>query len=62
MRNQQSKTEKLQPRTRQLAWGNQKVVPELRIAGMWLADHGFEAGARVEITIGQNQLTIKPLP
>ena len=62
MCNQQNKTVKLQPRTRQLAWRNQKVVPELRIAGNWLADHGFKAGTRVEITIRENQLTIKPLP
>ena len=53
---------KLQPRTGYLAWVNQKVIPELRIAGNWLADHGFKASARVEITIRQNQLTIKPLP
>ena len=61
----QSKTIKLQHKHRALAWG-QKVVPELRINGNWLAENGFKAGEQVVpiaigITIQQNQLTIKPL-
>jgi len=51
---------KLQPKTRQLTWGNRKVVPELRVNGNWLEDHGFKAGAQVEITVSQNELIIKP--
>jgi hypothetical protein len=52
---------KLQPKTRQLSWGNQKTVPELRVNGNWLAENGFKPGASVEITVSQNQLIIKPL-
>lgn len=52
---------KLQPKTRQLTWGNQKTVPELRVNGNWLAEHGFNPGAEVEITVKQNELIIKPL-
>ncbi len=60
MEKAQSKTIKLQPKHRALAWG-QKVVPELRVNGVWLEQHGFKAGEQIEITIQQNQLTIKPL-
>lgn len=52
---------KLQPKTRQLTWGHQKIVPELRINGNWLQDHGFKAGECVEITVRQNELIIKPV-
>ena len=52
---------KLQPRTRQLSWGQRKTVPELRINGNWLKAHGFKAGECVEITVKQNKLIIKPV-
>jgi len=55
-----SKTIKLQPKSRALAWG-QRIVPELRVNGVWLEMHGFKAGEKVEITISQNQLIIKPV-
>jgi hypothetical protein len=61
MEKQQTKTIKLQSKWRTLAWGNQKIVPELRINGKWLSNHGFKAGEQVEITIEQNQLIIRPL-
>ena len=51
---------KLQQKHRALAWG-QKVVPELRVNGVWLEEHGFKAGEQVEITVSQNQLIIKPV-
>ena len=60
MKKTQNKTIKLQHKHRALAWGR-KIVPELRINGNWLAENGFKAGEQVEITIQQNQLTIKPL-
>ncbi len=56
-----TKKVKLQPKHRQLTWGNQKIVPELRINGNWLSDHGFKAGGIVTITVEQNQLIIKPV-
>lgn len=58
--NKQVKKIKLQPKHRALAH-SQKVVPELRINGNWLAQHGFMAGSRVEITVEKDLLTIKPL-
>jgi toxic protein SymE len=56
-----TKKVKLQPKHRQLSWGNQKIVPWLTISGVWLEQHGFKAGQMVSITIEQNQLIIKPL-
>ena len=47
---------KLQPKHR--AYG-QKIVPELKVSGLWLEQHGFRAGETVTITVEQNQLTIK---
>lgn len=52
---------KLQPKTRNLSYGSQKIVPELRINGNWLLDYGFKAGEHVEILASENQLIIKPL-
>lgn len=51
---------KLQPKFRALAFG-QKIVPELKISGVWLLENGFKAGERVEITISEKQLIIKAL-
>ncbi len=56
-----TKTIKLQPKHRALAWGNYKVVPWLTISGVWLEQNGFKAGDTVTITVEQNQLIIKPL-
>jgi toxic protein SymE len=58
MEKQQTKTIKLQSKWRTLAWGNQKIVPELRINGKWLEKLGFKAGEQVQITIKQNHKTI----
>lgn len=57
----QTRKIKLQPKTRQLTWGSVKIVPELRVNGNWLEEHGFKAGKSVEITIKQNELIIKPV-
>lgn len=54
-----SKAIKLQSKFRSLAFG-QKVVPELKISGVWLEEQGFYAGQTVEITIQNKELTIKP--
>lgn len=61
MKKSENRTVKLQPKHRKLSWGNQKVVPELRVNGIWLEQHGFKAGDQVEITVRQNELIIKPL-
>ncbi len=60
MSHQDIKTIKLQPKFRSLA-SSQKIVPELKISGMWLSQHGFEAGGKVEITVAEKQLIIKAL-
>lgn len=51
---------KLQPKHRALVY-SEKIVPELKVSGVWLEEAGFKAGVQVSITIEQNQLTIKPL-
>lgn len=38
-----------------------KVVPELRLNDIWLSENGFQAGAKVEITVAEKQLVIKAL-
>jgi toxic protein SymE len=59
MADKQKKTVKLQPKHRQLAWGNYKVVPWLTLSGIWLEENGFKIGQQVEITVKQNELIIK---
>ncbi|MBA3900780.1 MAG: type I addiction module toxin, SymE family [Bacteroidetes bacterium] len=48
---------KLQPKYRELAY-SRKVVPELKVSGVWLEAAGFRAGEKVTITIQENQLII----
>jgi hypothetical protein len=36
-----------------------KVLPELRISGLWLQEHGFNIGDLVQVTPGKEELTIK---
>ena len=43
------------------AWGSYKLVPELRLNGIWLLENGFHAGSKVEITVAEKQLIIKAL-
>ena len=59
MSDQHIKSVKLQPKFRALA-RSQKIVPELKISGVWLEEQGFYAGQLVEITIQNKELTIKP--
>lgn len=59
MSNPPIKEVKLQPKFRSLAFG-QKIVPELKISGVWLEEQGFYAGQLVEITIQNQELIIKP--
>jgi toxic protein SymE len=51
---------KLQPRYRELVYG-QKIVPELKLSGVWLGDLGFKAGDQVRITTREKLLIIEPL-
>jgi len=54
-----AKKVKLQPKLRQLAY-SEKIVPELKISGVWLEELGFEAGQTVSITTRNQELIIKP--
>ena len=42
------------------SWNRYKLVPKLRISGIWLEEAGFKMGDYVEIEISSNQLIIKP--
>lgn len=53
-----SKKVKLQPKVRQLTY-SQKVVPELKLSGVWLERLGFKAGCIVKITAVSGQLVIE---
>ena len=59
MPNQSHKQIKLQPKIRSLSFG-QKVVPELKMSGVWLEKQGFLAGQNVTITIRKELLIIQP--
>ncbi len=60
MGDKKNKQVKLQPEYRKLTY-SEKMVPVLRLSGVWLEQNGFKIGGRVSISIEQNQLTIKPL-
>lgn len=38
-----------------------RTVPELRLCGVWLEQSGFRIGEQVQITIRDQEITIKPL-
>jgi len=54
-----SRKVKLQPKLRQLAY-SEKIVPELKISGVWLEEIGFKAGDTVNITVREELLIIQP--
>jgi toxic protein SymE len=60
MANQNSKKIKLQPKVRQLSYG-EKIVPELKLSGVWLEELGFKAGATVNIILREQELIITTL-
>jgi hypothetical protein len=57
MAKKEQKQVKLQPKYRELTYG-QKIVPELKVSGVWLEAAGFRAGEKVNITISNQQLII----
>ncbi len=57
MSKDKTKQVKLQPKYRELAY-SRKVVPELKVSGIWLEAAGFKAGEKVNIAIQENQLII----
>jgi hypothetical protein len=48
---------KLQPKYRELTY-SRKIVPELKVSGVWLEAAGFKAGEKVNITVSKQQLII----
>jgi hypothetical protein len=54
---QTEKQIKLQPKYRRLVYGD-KIVPELKLSGLWLEAIGFKAGEKVTITIREQELII----
>lgn len=38
-----------------------QIVPELRLCGVWLERSGFKVGERVQVTIKDQEITIKPI-
>jgi hypothetical protein len=40
---------------------DKKAVPELRLIGQWLEQSGFKIGEQVQVTIKDQELTIKLL-
>lgn len=50
---------KLHPHYRTLTYHN-KVVPQLKISGVWLEQVGFRADEHVIITVEHEKLTIQP--
>ena len=49
---------KLQPKHRALLWG-EKIVPELKLSGLWLEELGFKAGGLVNITVREKLMIIE---
>ncbi|ELR68586.1 hypothetical protein C900_00234 [Fulvivirga imtechensis AK7] len=58
MADQKHKQIKLQPRHRALSYG-QKIVPELKLSGVWLEKSGFKAGEMVNVTVREGLLIIQ---
>jgi toxic protein SymE len=38
-----------------------RIVPELRLCGVWLEQSGFKIGEQVQITIRDQEIIIKPI-
>lgn len=61
MNRRTNKSVKLQPKYRALSLGRSKIVPELRVSGVWMEAQGFHPGDMVNIFIYKGMLVIKPL-
>lgn len=51
---------RLQPKFQALAYRT-KVVPELKLCGLWLKEQGFYVGQMVEVEVHQGELVIRPV-
>lgn len=53
---------KVYPKYRSLANSHSmRIVPELRLCGVWLEQSGFRIGEQVQVTIKDQEIIIKPL-
>ncbi len=53
---------KIQPKYRPLATSyNARIVPELRLSGVWLEELGFKVGEQVLLVVSDQEIIIKPL-
>lgn len=53
---------KVYPKHRPLATSSYgRIVPELRLCGLWLEQSGFKIGEQVQIIIKDQELIIKPI-
>ncbi|TKC54872.1 type I toxin-antitoxin system SymE family toxin [Pedobacter hiemivivus] len=60
MRSKNNRQLKLQPKFQALTFG-QKVVPELKLCGLWLKEQGFCVGQMVEVVVRYGELVIRPV-
>ena len=49
---------KVYPKFMQRSYHNNVVFPEIRLAGKWLADVGFECGKTVQVEVSESKLVI----
>lgn len=49
---------KLQPEHSPRAYSN-RIVPSLKLSGVWLEQSGFNVGETVQVTVKQKELIIK---
>lgn len=56
----QNRQLKLQPKLQSLSFRT-KVVPELKLCGLWLKEQGFCAGQMVEVVVRYGELVIRPV-
>jgi hypothetical protein len=59
MESQKTRELTIQPKHRSRVQGS-KVVPELKLSGLWLEALGFTAGSRVVIEVRNEELIIRP--
>lgn len=60
MADQKDKQIKLQPKHRVLT-NSEKIVPELKLSGVWLEKSGFKAGEMVNVTVREGLLIIQTI-
>jgi cell division inhibitor SulA len=50
---------KLQPEHSPRAYNQCRIVPSLKLSGIWLEQSGFNVGETVQVTVKEGELTIK---